>query len=139
LGIGSAPGVSYSREDIGFLQLIARVVAYAIDDGLNLRRAQQQTRRYEALIRIGNSIRAQKSSDELFHVLADELQQVAPADAILQFDGAANRIRYHIGPACRSGINLPKEYNQEETWPHSYTGQQPVVLGTLEGETRFPA
>ena len=140
LGIGSAPGVSYSTEDIGFLQLVARVVAYAIDDGLNLRRAQQQTRRYEALIRIANSIRAQKNSDELFHVLADELQQVAPADAILQFDGAANRIRYHIGPACRSGINLPKEYNQEETLAaFVYREQQPVVLGTLEGETRFPA
>jgi len=40
LGIASQPGVAYSQEDIGFLQLIARVVASGIDDGLNLRRAQ---------------------------------------------------------------------------------------------------
>ena len=43
LGIASAPGMTYSTEDIDFLRVIARVVAFAIDDGLNLRRAQQQT------------------------------------------------------------------------------------------------
>jgi hypothetical protein len=30
----------FREEEIGFLRLIARVVAFALDDGLNLRRAK---------------------------------------------------------------------------------------------------
>ncbi len=32
----------FSEEEISFLGLIGRVVAFALDDGLNLRRAQRQ-------------------------------------------------------------------------------------------------
>jgi GAF domain-containing protein len=34
----------YNTEDIGFLRLVGRVVAFAIDDGLNLRRVCNQRR-----------------------------------------------------------------------------------------------
>jgi formate hydrogenlyase transcriptional activator len=48
LGMSGRPGTAYSSEDIGFLRLIGRLVAFAIDDNLNLRQAeaaQQQLKR----------------------------------------------------------------------------------------------
>jgi PAS domain S-box-containing protein len=40
LGMSGRPGISYSSDDISFLRLIGRVVAFAIDDNFNLRRAE---------------------------------------------------------------------------------------------------
>ena len=44
LGMSGPPGTVYSREDIGFLRLIGRVVAFAIDDNFNLRQAEAAQR-----------------------------------------------------------------------------------------------
>ncbi|MGA7632377.1 MAG: PAS domain-containing protein [Terriglobales bacterium] len=40
LGMSGSPGTVYSNDDISFLRLIGRVVAFAIDDNFNLRRAE---------------------------------------------------------------------------------------------------
>ncbi|HEX4748209.1 MAG TPA: sigma 54-interacting transcriptional regulator, partial [Bryobacteraceae bacterium] len=40
LGISGFPGTVYSSDDISFLRLIGRVVAFAIDDNFNLRKAE---------------------------------------------------------------------------------------------------
>ena len=40
LGVSGDAGVAYSSDDISFLRLIGRVVAFAIDDNFNLKRAQ---------------------------------------------------------------------------------------------------
>jgi PAS domain S-box-containing protein len=40
LGMSGRPGISHSSDDISFLRLIGRVVAFAIDDNFNLRRAE---------------------------------------------------------------------------------------------------
>jgi formate hydrogenlyase transcriptional activator len=40
LGMSGSPGTAYSSDDIGFLRLIGRVVAFAIDDNFNLRQAE---------------------------------------------------------------------------------------------------
>jgi formate hydrogenlyase transcriptional activator len=40
LGMSGRPGISYSSDDIGFLRLIGRVLAFAIDDNFNLKRAE---------------------------------------------------------------------------------------------------
>jgi PAS domain S-box-containing protein len=40
LGMAGPPGTAYSDDDIGFLRLIGRIVAFAIDDHLNLREAE---------------------------------------------------------------------------------------------------
>jgi PAS domain S-box-containing protein len=44
LGMSGHPGTAYSSEDIGFLRLIGRVVAFAIDDNFNLRQAEAAQR-----------------------------------------------------------------------------------------------
>src|SRR5580692_11183225 len=44
MGMSGPPGTAYSSEDIGFLRLIGRVVAFAIDDNFNLRQAEAAQR-----------------------------------------------------------------------------------------------
>ena len=44
LGMSGRPGTVYSAEDISFLSLIGRVVAFAIDDNFNLRQAESAQR-----------------------------------------------------------------------------------------------
>jgi PAS domain S-box-containing protein len=44
LGMSGAPGTVYSSHDINFLQLVGRVVALAIDNNLNLKRAEDAQR-----------------------------------------------------------------------------------------------
>ena len=95
--------------------------------------------RYEALIRIANSVRAQTNPDDLFQVLVDELRNVVPFDAIAQFDESAKKIRWHMCSACRQPKEKPDEIDREETLAgYVYREQKIVAIGTLEGETRFP-
>lgn len=54
LGMSGSPGIVYSNDDISFLRLIGRVVAFAIDDNFNLRRAedaQRELQRQNELLR----------------------------------------------------------------------------------------
>jgi formate hydrogenlyase transcriptional activator len=95
--------------------------------------------RYEALIRIANSIRGRKSPDELFDILVQELRQLVPFNGIAQFDEASNKIRWHLGPGCREPGCRDDDSGGGETLPAwVFREQQTVVLGSLEGETRFP-
>src|SRR5215510_6779596 len=101
---------------------------------------QSTAERYESLFRIANSIRAGKEPRELFDTLAQELSKVIQFDGIAQFDEAANKINWHLGSGCKNRAHGPSEVNREETlaaWV--YRHQETVVLGTLDGETRFPA
>ena len=64
LGMSGRPGTVYSSEDIGFLRLIGRVVAFAIDDNFNLRQAEAAQ---QELIR--QNERLQRSERELQEVI----------------------------------------------------------------------
>jgi formate hydrogenlyase transcriptional activator len=95
--------------------------------------------RYESLIRIATSIRAQRDPRELFGVLVHELGQVLQFDAIAQFDESSNKVAIHLGPGCLEKEHCPGEMDKEETvaaWVYEH--QETLVLGTLDGERRFP-
>ena len=95
--------------------------------------------RYEALIRISNSVRARKEPQDLFEVLVHELGKVIPFDAVAQFDESANKMHWHIGPACQKRKGCP-ELETGETLPEFvYRTQETVLLGTLDGEMQFPS
>jgi formate hydrogenlyase transcriptional activator len=100
---------------------------------------QSTAARYEALIRISNSVRARKEPHDLFEMLVHELGKVMTFDAIAQFDESANKIHWHLGPACQRPGHCPSETETGESLPRLvYRTQEVVVLGTLEGDTRFP-
>jgi formate hydrogenlyase transcriptional activator len=95
--------------------------------------------RYEALIRIANSVRAQQHPDDLFQILITELRHVVPFDAIAQFDESANKVRWHMCASCRQPRETPDDLDRGESLAgYVYREQRIVTLGTLDGESRFP-
>jgi formate hydrogenlyase transcriptional activator len=74
LGMSGRPETVYSSEDIGFLRLIGRVVAFAIADNFNLRRVENAQ---QELIR--QNERLQRSERELQEVIETVSQIDAPA------------------------------------------------------------
>ncbi|HEX8924546.1 MAG TPA: sigma 54-interacting transcriptional regulator, partial [Terriglobales bacterium] len=89
LGIISAPGDVYTSDDIGFLEMIARVVAFAIDDGLNLKRAQaahaalkHKNDRLQLLLKVTSQITSNLELRELLRDIAASIRQVMRADMV---------------------------------------------------------
>ena len=64
LGMSGPPGTAYTPEDVGFLRLIGRVVAFAIDDNFNLRQAEAAQREL-----LCQNERLQRSERELHEVI----------------------------------------------------------------------
>ena len=89
LGIASASGNSYTDEDIGFLRMIARVVAFTIDDGVNLKRAQNaqaelhcQNVRLQVLLNLTKQITSNLELRELLRAIAANIREVLKCDAV---------------------------------------------------------
>ena len=102
------------------------------------RSTQAVAPRYESLIRLAEAIRSHRDQNDLFQLLADELRQVVPFDAICQVDHAGNKINWHFSEACDSTISGISDIPKEETigwWVDR--NQQPIVLRVGHEETRF--
>ena len=101
---------------------------------------QSTAARYESLIRLAASVRAQREPQELFGILVHELGQVLQFDGIAQFDERSNKVNWYMCSGCRKPDRLPSEIDNEGTLPAwVYRNQETVFLPTLDGETRFPA
>jgi formate hydrogenlyase transcriptional activator len=98
--------------------------------------------RYEALVRLARAISAHRDPEDLFCLLATELRRVVKFDAIgvAQYDEAANRVYWHLAERCSEpGFGLPSDVAPEETvtsWVYQH--QQPLVIPSVDEETRFP-
>ena len=91
--------------------------------------------RYESLIRLADSIRSQSDPRELFHILAEELGQVVPFDAIAQFDETAQKVDWRV---CEGCIHPHEETVKQDTFARwVYDHQEPVVIGDVWRETQF--
>jgi PAS domain S-box-containing protein len=80
LGMSGPPGTVYRNEDISFLRLVGRVVAFAIDDNFNLRRAevvQRELQRQNELLQ-----RSERELREVVETIPSMAWSAAP-------DGAA--------------------------------------------------
>src|SRR5580658_4464057 len=82
LGMSGQPGIGYSSDDISFLRLIGRVVAFAIDDNFNLRRAEAANAELQR-----QNERLQRSERELREVIETIpcMAWSASADGAAQF------------------------------------------------------
>src|SRR6201998_2475421 len=72
----------FSEEEISFLGLIGRVVAFALDDGLNLRRAQHQNDQLQLLLNLTNRITSNLELRDLLRAIAANIREVIRADAV---------------------------------------------------------
>jgi formate hydrogenlyase transcriptional activator len=89
LGVARDKWEPFSDEDIGFLRLIGRVVAFALDDGLNLKRAQdaraclqRQHDRLQLLLNLTNRITSNLEHRKLFRAIAANIREVMQCDAV---------------------------------------------------------
>jgi formate hydrogenlyase transcriptional activator len=72
----------FSEEEISFLRLIGRVVAFALDDGLNFRRAQHQNDQLQLLLNLTNRITSNLQPRDLLRAIAANIREVIHADAV---------------------------------------------------------
>ena len=72
----------FTAEEISFLGLIGRVVAFALDDGLNLRRAQHQNDQLQLLLNLTNRITSNLQPRDLLRAIAANIREVIHADAV---------------------------------------------------------
>jgi formate hydrogenlyase transcriptional activator len=89
LGILSQDRNAYRSEDICFLHLLARVVALAIDDALNLRQSrivqmelERQNARLKLLLDLTNRINSNLDLSEVLRAIAASVRQVMHCDAV---------------------------------------------------------
>ena len=122
--------------------IIARIMAMlATAEALEgVRSTQSLVLRYESLIRLAEAIRSHRDQKDLFQVLADELRQVVPFDAMSQTDHTGNKVNWHFSDAYDSRISRVSDIPKEESvaWCVHRT-QQPVVIQVAAAETRFRA
>src|SRR5580658_10429686 len=98
---------------------------------------QSTPARYEALMRISNSIRARRESEDLFEILVHELGKVIQFDAIAQFE-SATKIRWHLGPVCQDPQHRPGAEDGETLPAYVYRTQETIVMDSWDSDTRFP-
>jgi len=89
LGLCSQNRKAYRREDVCFLQLLARGVALAIDDALNLRKSQaarleleRQNGRLKLLLDLTNRITSNLDLTELLRAVSGSVRQVMGCDLV---------------------------------------------------------
>jgi len=98
--------------------------------------------RYEALIRVSQAIGAHRDPKDLFGAMAGELRRCIQFDGIVvaQYDQASNEILWHTCQLCEEeGPVAPPPIPPEQTvtkWV--YERQEPLVIPSLQSETRFP-
>jgi formate hydrogenlyase transcriptional activator len=88
-GISSDTATPYGEEDISFLRLLGSLVAFAIDDGLNLRRAQnaqgeleRQNDRLQLLLNLTNRITSSLKLRDVLPVITANIRAVMKCDAV---------------------------------------------------------
>ena len=98
--------------------------------------------RFEALIRVSQTIGAHRDPKQLLGALAIELRRVVEFDGLViaKYDKLTGKISWHsIEISGRPGVVFPPDFPPEETiskWV--YDNQQPVVISSIDQETRFP-
>jgi formate hydrogenlyase transcriptional activator len=93
--------------------------------------------RYESLIRLADSIRAQRKPRELFEILVEELRQIVPFDAIAQFDESANKVHWHLCLPCSETHHAPLPKEESVAW-WVHQNQDSVVVSDVWRDHRFP-
>jgi formate hydrogenlyase transcriptional activator len=99
------------------------------------------TRRYEALFRVSQTLLSISSSEELFSVLADELRSVVSfyVMGVGIYDEKMHEMPTKSYGEPGTPLQAPK-FAPEETFSWwVYQHQEPLIIPSLDEETRFPA
>src|SRR6267142_7224152 len=97
--------------------------------------------RYEALLRVSQKLISIRTTEELFRLLAGELRSVVNfyVMGVCIYDEKAHEVRLTSYGEPGVPLEVPK-FAAEETFTWwVYQHQQPLIIPSLEAETRFPA
>src|SRR5712672_1538851 len=100
-----------------------------------------RSKRYEALLRVSQTLISIRSSEELFSVLAHELRAVVNfyVMGVGIYDEKTHEVHLTSYGEPGDPLQVPKLAPEETfTW-WVYQHQQPLIIPSLDRETRFPA
>jgi formate hydrogenlyase transcriptional activator len=97
--------------------------------------------RYEALLRLSQTLISKRCSEKLFSTLARELREVVNFDhlGVSIYDEKLHEVRFKIFNHSGTPIPAPKLAPEESLTWWVYQHQQPLVIPAVDEETRFPA
>jgi formate hydrogenlyase transcriptional activator len=143
LGIVSRDGNAYRSVDVGFLQLVSRSVALAIDDVLNLRKSraarlelERQNTRLKLLLDLTNRITSNLDLPDLLRAISGNVRQVMECDlvAISLLDVESGQFRIYA-------LDFPNSkgfVHEELVTPHSgatmraFETLKPVIVNQFD-------
>jgi formate hydrogenlyase transcriptional activator len=126
----------FSEEEISFLELIGRVVAFALDDGLNFRRVQHQNDQLQLLLDLTNRITSNLELRDLLREIAANIREVIHADAVTVVlpDAGSEKFRV-LAMDFPHGKGVVKEellVTPSEAVKKALDALKPVVINTWE-------
>src|ERR1700691_4106160 len=132
----------FSEEEISFLGLIGRVVAFALDDGLNLRRAQHQNDQLQLLLDLTNRITSNLQPRDLLRAIAANIREVMRADAVtvVLTDAASEKFRVLAMdfPHGKGVVNEELLITPSPAVVKALDSLKPVVINTWEPNELSP-
>ena len=132
----------FSEEDINFLSLIGRVVAFALDDGLNLRRAQEQNERLKLLLNLTNRITSNLTIRELLREITANIRAVIHADAagIAFYNAASAKSRIYVCdfPNARGFVKEEILVTPGDAFMRAWESSKPVTLAANDRKELGP-
>jgi formate hydrogenlyase transcriptional activator len=122
----------FTEEEISFLHLIGRVVAFALDDGLNLRRSQQHNERLKLLLNLTSRITSNLKFRELLREIAANIRKVIQADAagIAFYDAESAKSRMYVVdfPNARGFVKEEILVTPGDAFMRAWESCKPVTL-----------
>src|ERR1700746_1318011 len=122
----------FTEEEIGFLGLIGRVVAFALDDGLNLRRSQEQNERLKLLLNLTSRITSNLKFRELLREIAANIREVIHADApgIAFYEEASAKSRIYVVdfPNARGFVKEEILVTPGDAFMRAWESSKPITL-----------
>src|SRR6267143_755176 len=114
-------------------------IEYMVSTRLESPSEQSLGARYESLIRLADSIRAQHETKTLFDLVVKELSAVIPFDAIVHCDESSNKVNWHFSESCQQVGPPPSDIQNEESLARWVAeNQKAAVIADVRQETRFP-
>lgn len=150
VGVGSLEDHDYGQAEIDFLQQVAKQVAVAVENTLNLQRAHQAEeeakRRFERerlMLEINNAVVTHLSLRDLLKAISLSLRQIIPHDASLLtlHEPGGSQLRLHALDLHMFGT-VPFEEGVLISLHDTPEGQaiasrEPVLVGPMVDLTRF--
>jgi len=144
MGFLSLQKEAYGETDLEFLQQIAKQIAVAVDNVLHHQDLTHDHDRLRLLLEVSEAIVSHRDLSSLFRDLAQRLPTVAPFDFIglILHDLTKNLMKVHVLETAAAhhlttrldGLELPiEESSSGWVWTH----QQPLIIPSLDEETRF--